>query len=67
MCVHTHVCARTHTCGEVRGQLEGSFLSFHHVDPGDETQVTRFGDKCLVSHTTGSKSLYLTFIFIFLE
>lgn len=31
----------------VEGQLAGLVLAFHHVGPGDQTQVARFGGKCL--------------------
>lgn len=39
---------------EIRGQLEEIILSLQDVDPGDHTQVFRFGIKCLwpLSHLT---------------
>lgn len=43
------------TCIKIRGQLEEIILSLQDVDPGDQTQVFRFGIKCLwpLSHLTG--------------
>lgn len=42
-------------CVEVRGHLWKLILTFHHVDPGDQTQVVRLSSKCLylLSHLTG--------------
>lgn len=52
------------SCGahvEVRGQLVGiSSLSFHHVDPEDQTQVIKLGGKCLslLGHLSSHRILY---------
>lgn len=40
----------------VRDSLKGSFLSFHHMGPGDQIQILDSGVKCLslLNHLTGS-------------
>lgn len=39
-------------CVEARGQLVEAF-SFYRVDPGDRTQVARFGSPSPLSHLAG--------------
>lgn len=44
------VCARTHITANMwrsEGSLQGSVLSFPHVDSGDQTQVIRLSSKHL--------------------
>lgn len=47
--MHTHTAHMVYTCeGHRRTYKTQFFLSAHHVDPGDQTQVVRLGDTCFI-------------------
>lgn len=50
LCVCIYVCAFTVCCAVLwrsKDNLQESFLSFHHMGPGDPTQVMKIGGKYL--------------------
>lgn len=54
--IYLYVCVQGCTFGG------GSWFSFHHVDPGDQTQVDRIGGKHLYNNLTGLQTDHLNFV-----
>lgn len=45
-------------CGDARINVWGTVLSFHHIGPGERTQITGVGSRCLCQQAISEAPLY---------